>query len=182
MTDLFGEITWLYRRAPDNKARYILGKDGKRPLICIGVNPSTAEPGELDSTLIRVNRFAYRLGCDGWIMLNLYPQRATSPDDLHEVADEWIFKRNMFYATKLTNRTFYKYERPFTIWAAWGTLIEKRPYLIEGLDRMASIFSGENWITIGKRSKGGHPHHPLYLPKSAEVVPFDVHRYLDRLR
>ena len=39
---------WLY--VPDfyTEYRYILGTRGEKPLICIGVNPSTAAPDALD--------------------------------------------------------------------------------------------------------------------------------------
>ena len=42
---------WLY--IPDfySEYRYILGTVGKRPLITIGINPSTAAPDALDNTL-----------------------------------------------------------------------------------------------------------------------------------
>jgi hypothetical protein len=42
---------WLY--IPDfySEYRYILGTVGKKPLITIGINPSTAEPDNLDNTL-----------------------------------------------------------------------------------------------------------------------------------
>ena len=42
---------WLY--VPDfyTEYRYILGTRGQNPLICIGVNPSTAAPEDLDNTL-----------------------------------------------------------------------------------------------------------------------------------
>ena len=41
---------WLY--VPDYYAdyRYILGTKGENPLICIGINPSTAAPDDLDNT------------------------------------------------------------------------------------------------------------------------------------
>ena len=35
------------------------------------------------------------------------------------------------------------------------------------------------WVTFGKRSKKGHPHHPLYLRKDSTPEPFDVEEYLD---
>ena len=40
---------WLY--VPDfyTEYRYLLGTRGERPLLCIGVNPSTAEPDALDA-------------------------------------------------------------------------------------------------------------------------------------
>ena len=49
---------WLY--VPDfyTEYRYILGTRGEKPLICIGVNPSTAAPDALDPTLQSVQRIA----------------------------------------------------------------------------------------------------------------------------
>lgn len=62
------------------------------------------------------------------------------------------------------------------MWAAWGTLIEKRPYLFDALEQMLAI--GEEyhaqWLTFGPRSKAGHPHHPLYLRRDS--VPEPVRR------
>ena len=56
--DDFDRQTWLY--VPDHYAdyRYLLGTRGKNPLICIGINPSTAAPGDLDNTLKSVERIA----------------------------------------------------------------------------------------------------------------------------
>ena len=42
---------WLYAPSFYSEYRYILGTRGKHPLICIGINPSTAEPDHLDNTL-----------------------------------------------------------------------------------------------------------------------------------
>jgi len=42
---------WLYSKTSDNKARFLLGEKGNKTLICIGINPSTAEPDNLDRTL-----------------------------------------------------------------------------------------------------------------------------------
>ena len=42
---------WLYAPNFYSEYRYILGTRGKNPLICIGINPSTAEPDHLDNTL-----------------------------------------------------------------------------------------------------------------------------------
>ena len=38
---------WLYVPPVYGEYRYILGVRGQRPLICVGVNPSTAAPGQL---------------------------------------------------------------------------------------------------------------------------------------
>ena len=49
---------WLYAPNFYSEYRYILGTKGKNPLICIGINPSTAKPDDLDNTLKSVQRIA----------------------------------------------------------------------------------------------------------------------------
>ena len=75
---------WLYAPNFYSEYRYILGTRGKNPLICIGINPSTAKPDALDNTLKSVERIALGNGFDSFIMFNVYAQRATSPDDMEK--------------------------------------------------------------------------------------------------
>ena len=70
---------WLYVPNAYTEYRYILGTRGKNPLICIGINPSTAKPDDLDNTLKSVERTAAFNGYDSFIMFNVYAQRATDP-------------------------------------------------------------------------------------------------------
>ena len=49
---------WLYVPNRYEEYRYILGTRGEKPLICIGINPSTAAPDDLDNTLKSVERIA----------------------------------------------------------------------------------------------------------------------------
>ena len=175
MSDLFNN--WIYEKSADNSARFVLGERGGNPLVCIGVNPSTAEPNKLDSTLRRVKAFSQNLGYDGWIMLNLYPQRATNPKNLHNECDHFLRRENEKWLYRYLGSA-YIHQR--TIWAAWGALIEKRGYLtgcLRGIIETGSIIQ-HKWITIGKRTQAGHPRHPLYLPADAEVQQFDVSEYL----
>ena len=65
---------WLYVPNTYGEYRYILGTRGERPLICVGVNPSTAAPGDLDPTLKSVERVALHNGYDSFIMFNVYAQ------------------------------------------------------------------------------------------------------------
>ena len=86
---------WLY--VPDfySEYRYILGTRGVKPLVCIGINPSTAEPDNLDNTLKSVERIALRNGYDSFIMFNVYAQRATSPKDMEKECNTMLHKENM---------------------------------------------------------------------------------------
>ena len=93
--DAYDRSLWLY--VPDfyTEYRYILGTRGENPLICIGVNPSTAEPGNLDNTLKSVQRIAAGNGYDSFVMFNVYAQRATRPDDMDRERNERLHRENM---------------------------------------------------------------------------------------
>lgn len=173
---------WLY--VPDYYAdyRYILGTRGSDPLICIGINPSTAAPDALDNTLKSVARIAAANGYDSWIMFNVYAQRATDPDDMDRQLNQRLHEENM-KAFEYILSNVGEGVRP-AIWAAWGTIIEKRPYLRDCVKDMVEIGQryGANWFSAGKRSVKGHPHHPLYLRKDAVTEPFDIAAYLEVIK
>ena len=166
---------WYYEPHVYQPYRYVLGRPGKRPLVCIGINPSTAQPGALDPTVKSVERLAAANGFDSWIMFNVYPQRATDPNDMDKTPDRALCDENLRWLAAVLAQT-----QP-TMWAAWGTLIEKRPYLPGLMREMVALTRerGTPWVTFGRRSKAGHPHHPLYLRRDAAPEPFDVEGYLD---
>ena len=173
---------WLY--VPDYYAdyRYILGTRGKNPLICIGINPSTAAPDDLDNTLKSVARIAEGNGYDSWIMFNVYAQRATNPDDMDRILNERLHRENML-AFEYILKNVGEGIRP-AVWAAWGTIIEKRPYLRDCVLDMVELGQkyGAEWFSAGKKSKKGHPHHPLYLAKDSETEEFDIESYLEVIK
>ena len=169
---------WLYVPPFYSEYRYILGTRGKNPLICIGINPSTAQPGDLDNTLKSVERITLGNGFDSFIMFNVYAQRATDPDHMEETCNWELHRQNMEAFRYVLSIS----ENP-GVWAAWGTIIEKRPYLRQCLLDMLEIGDayGANWYCAGKVSKKGHPHHPLYLRKDEKIRPFDTETYLHSL-
>ena len=173
---------WLY--VPDfyTEYRYILGTRGQNPLICIGVNPSTAAPDDLDNTLKSVSRIAEGNGFDSWIMFNVYAQRATRPEDMDRELNQALHRANMA-AFEYILQNVAMGLRP-AVWAAWGTIIEKRPYLPGCVRDMVALGRRFNarWLCAGKRSAKGHPHHPLYLRKDEKTVDFDVEQYLEGLQ
>ena len=170
---------WLYAPNFYSEYRYILGTRGKNPLICIGINPSTAKPDALDNTLKSVERIALGNGFDSFIMFNVYAQRATSPDDMEKVCNPLLHQENLEafrYVLSISDKP--------AIWAAWGAIIEKRKYLPACVRDMLEVGNeyGAQWYCAGAITKKGHPHHPLYLRKDEEIRPFDVASYLNTLR
>lgn len=172
----YDESKWIY--IPDfySEYRYILGTIGEKPLITIGINPSTASPENLDNTLKSVNRIALSNGFDSFVMFNVYAQRATRPDDMDKSFNQQLHNENMKAFRWILKQAGCKPK----IWAAWGTNVEKRKYLKKCLEEMISIGNEYQvmWCRTGKLSKKGHPHHPLYLKKDSVLTDFDVRSYL----
>ena len=166
---------WLYAPPFYSEYRYILGTRGKNPLICIGINPSTAEPDRLDNTLKSVERIALGNGFDSFIMFNVYAQRATDPDAMEKTCNPLLHKENLEAFRYVLSIS----ESP-VVWAAWGAIIEKRGYLADCVRDMVRVGReyGARWCCAGAITKKGHPHHPLYLRKDEKLKPFDTEAYL----
>ena len=172
--EAYDREAWLYVPPFYADYRYVLGTRGERPLICVGLNPSTAAPGALDNTLKSVQRVAAHNGYDSFLMMNLYPQRATRPCDMDPAACAFLHAQNL--------RAFHRLlEQTRAVWAAWGAVIRTRGYL----DACARDFlragrqAGAQWLAAGL-SKEGHPRHPLYLRKDTVLEPFDAAGYAQR--
>ena len=166
---------WLYVPNTYSEYRYILGTRGEHPLICVGINPSTAAPDALDPTLQSVERIALSNGYDSFLMFNVYAQRATRPDDMEPVCNA---------ALHAENRKAFRYllslsQHP-AVWAAWGNIIEKRDYLMDCMRDFAAdgAAAGARWFKAGPPLKSGHPHHPLYLKRDTPLLDFDIAAYL----
>ena len=170
---------WLYVPNRYDEYRYILGTRGKKPVICVGINPSTAAPNALDPTLKSAQRIALANGYDSFLMFNVYAQRATRPDDMEKTRNEWLHAENMKAFEYLLSIAG---EKP-AVWAAWGAIIEKRKYLPGCVRDMLAAGEefGAKWYCAGAITKKGHPHHPLYLRKDEKIKPFDTPAYLRAL-
>lgn len=169
---------WIYAPNFYSEYRYILGTRGQNPLICIGINPSTARPDDLDNTLKSVERIALGNGFDSFIMFNVYAQRATDPDAMEKDYNPALHKENLEAFRYVLSIS----EKP-AVWAAWGTIIEKRDYLPRCVRDMVTAGQefGASWYCAGKVSKNGHPHHPLYLRKDEKLKDFDITAYLNTI-
>lgn len=170
-----GTIEHLYINSKDNKCRFVLGIKGKNPLIFFGINPSTAEPERPDMTIKKIDKIAKNNNYDSWIMLNIYPQRATKPNKLDKTIDETIHKENI-EAIKSN------IDENSTIVAAWGNSIKKRPYLFNCLVDIVNAISNKNltWYSIGKLSMKKNPKHPLYLLFDTKLESFNIGEYINR--
>ena len=94
-------------------------------------------------------------------MFNVYAQRATRPEDMDQVCNAALHRENMA-AFRYVLEQVGAGVCP-AVWAAWGTIIEKRPYLRDCVRDMVAIGEayGAQWLCAGKCSKKGHPTTPL---------------------
>lgn len=161
----------------DKDYRYILRSEGNNPLVVIGVNPSTANEKAPDATMRKVMGFAEYNGFDSFIMANLYPQRTTDPNALHDCQILPISWKNRFAIKKELDGI----GRSPTILAAWGNLITKRSYLNLCLRGIVEILAPLNpsWKCI-RISKAGHPVHPLYQ-RYCKLKNFDIVNYINNV-
>jgi len=165
---------WTFTHNENDTVRYTLGKIGKKNLICIGINPSTATPSKLDNTVSRVSKIADKNGYDGWLMLNVYPQRDTYPTNIHLKNERSIIEANNQEITKVLSKYNFK-----DIWAAWGTEIGRRPFLYDCLKELSQCFDESfNWLHYGNLTKFGHPQHPSRMSYSEKLNTFDIINYL----
>ena len=148
---------WLYAPCLYSEYRYILGTRGEKPLICIGINPSTAKPDALDNTLKSVERIAIGNGYDSFLMFNVYAQRATDPDTMERVCNPVLHRENME-----AFRYILSLSKAPAVWAAWGAIIEKRAYLPNA--------SGICWKSAGSTVPAGTA--PAPSPKrGTPIIP-----------
>ena len=149
---------WIYSFDDSVNARYVLGQPGIKNLLVIGVNPSTATPEKPDLTIRKVIKISKDNGYDGWIMVNLYPQRSTDPKGM--VYNQQLVTENLEQIKSICEK--YKIK---DVWCAWGDLIDAPDKKIFLHDSWNNI---ENWLRgfgatfyhYGTLTGKKNPRHP----------------------
>ena len=167
-------MQWIYETNEDNSARFALGQifnPSGRTLLCFGINPSTASPECLDNTIRKIISISKHNGYENWIMLNVYPQRATNPNDIHLECSEDLVRENL---NRIKNIVL-AYSNCDVLFA-YGNLISKRKYLRECLDQIVALLQGEHGkkIKIIKLTKANNPGHPLYQLNTVILIDYTI--------
>lgn len=152
--------------SPCERYRYrlMVNWDSSLPLLAvIGLNPSTADEYKDDQTLRRVKQFARDMGRGGVLMLNAFAWRSTDPRGLLKASDPVGEENTIDNLAKWIEEA----SPGLPAVAAWGTYIAKPALRIRliGLDRLR--------LDCFRRTPGGHPEHPLYLPSALRPVPWN---------
>jgi hypothetical protein len=161
----------IYHSDQNDQWRYTLGRSGARPLLVIGLNPSTATQEKLDPTVTRVEKVAQQCGFDGFVMLNLYPVRATNPQDLPSKADPVAYERNLE-----DHRESRRSIPQSHLWAAWGETVVNRTYFLRARDTLHERLAQyqPQWRRFGELTANGHPRHPSRLNYAWTLEPYEL--------
>ncbi len=165
----------IYKNNDDNSLRFVLGTKGLKPLIALGLNPSTADDSKPDMTIAKIIGFASRNQYDSFIMLNLYPQRTTFPYNLDIDMNDSIHNTNI----KAILDTFSGFSE-INILAAWGEPIKIRSYLKQCLSDIYNSINAVkiDWWRIGEMTIGGHPRHPSRAAYDLGLKHMDIKQYI----
>lgn len=144
--------------------RYALTRDwqaGAPRLLWIMLNPSTASELRNDPTVARCENRARVMGFGAFRVVNLYAFRATDPRDLRRATDP-TGPENDAVITRAA-------EWADLILCAWGV-----HGALRGRDKdvLALLRRGGHALWHLGLTQGGHPRHPLYLPKDAPLKPW----------
>ena len=170
--------------------RYLLAESGGENLLWIGLNPSTANEEKLDPTSRNIRRISAQLGYEGWLLGNLYPIRASRPDDLPAQKNEQLFWENIQFLNSLFSAGQLRISgvvlaRGDNIDRFILTYLREAAYwLHERLQKYEPVYH-----CIGSTQKG-NPYHPspqvvntkLDGIASLKLQPFDYAAYARKIR
>lgn len=134
----------------------------KRPLLVVGLNPSTASELADDPTITRCCIRAHTLGHGGLLMGNLFAYRATDPQKMKKAADPVGPKTNGWLIRMADDAAL--------ILCAWGAHGRYRNRDLEVRRRLDDAGKRPLWC-LGQ-TKGGQPRHPLYLSYATPLEPY----------
>ncbi len=154
------------RFSPCRTYRYelrIVWNQTRKPMMFIGLNPSTADETNDDPTVRRCIDYSMRWGAGGLVMTNMFAYRATDPRDMLAFKGDPIGEENTI--ANLQAIAFSCLGRPI---AAWGNnaLKWRKGARVEE-------FRGSGPLDCLRITKQGQPEHPLYLSKELTPIPWN---------
>lgn len=167
----------IVKMVGDEHIRYSLTNKGDNPLIVFGINPSTADKGKPDPTMRRVMGFAERYGFDSFVMLNVYPLRATNPAALPQECDAALHTANIQEIVNVVSS-----HPEASILMAYGGNINIRKYLRPCLRDIVEAIKqySPKYYQIGTAlNLDGSPKHPLMAPYSSTMTPCDINKQIN---
>ncbi len=158
----------------DGNNRYVFGTFGDRPLICLGLNPSDANPKYSDSTFRNVSKIAFLYSYDSVIMLNIFLSLLTT--GISEI-DSKILDKNLKTIEKVIS-AFEKKNNEVDILCAWGSGV-KRKNFSEYFKKLWEILDKYNIKYFKIAGDEKHPRKPNRIKIEKVLTEFVLQTYLN---
>ncbi len=140
---------------------------GPGPMLpFVMLNPSTADADFDDPTIRRCMSFARREGKGGIVVVNLYALRSPSPAILSDSPDPF----GPDNGDALIDVADYAASNGVPIICAWGTKGDIRPGRVLAI--LSTLRSAGAELKCLRKTKAGHPWHPLYVRGDKELEAF----------
>ena len=181
-TDANGDIFCIPKGDPQK--RFVIGIPGRRNLLCIGLNPNTADFHRLDGTSRNFMRIAKDNDYDGWLLVNLYPARNPKAGNLSQGSDDLLFRENLEQIEACASSNEFQIGN---VLLGWGNDVEQRAYLKNSILQIHRRLKKYRLKYHSFRvNLSGHPSHPSPMTlntryKSDERIqmsPFDFEGYI----
>lgn len=145
--------------------RYALTRHWDTGPTCtfVGLNPSNADATKDDATVRKCVRFAQTWGYAGMSLVNLFARRCRYPQALKTSADPVGPDNDRWLASVLD-------DAPLGI-AMWGNP-GLRAYGDVSRRDLTVLARHNHWLCFGLTRQGA-PKHPLYLPSTTALCPFN---------
>lgn len=144
----------------DGTHRLMLCKiwDIEKPRVMfIGLNPSTANDDKDHATIRVVRNISKRHGYGGFYMMNLFTQITAFPEQLIPNSDHTITDIHINGMAENCKDIVFA-------WGNWKVGKQRGDEMIKRFPNALCL----------RRNKNGSPHHPLYLPKDIQLIPFNL--------
>jgi len=150
-------------------APILSGSKNLKWIAWIGLNPSTADEGNLDPTLRRIRGFTSDWGFDGFVMLNLFAFRATDPT---------VMKAEPEPVGADNDRIIDEATQGIPVVFCWG---KHGDHLSRGESLAHRLLSRRDCHYL-KLNGDGSPAHPLYLSKKLKLTSTDEGTWTNRTK
>lgn len=143
----------------DRNYRYALWRiwnEDKPVIMFIGLNPSTANELTNDPTIKRVIKLADHNGYGGFYMMNLFAIISSDPKYLLSCADP--LGQNDHWLDNIAMECD-------AICFAWGVFRQAK-------ERAALVKTKFPSAYCLRKTKDGHPWHPLFIPAKTKMITF----------
>ncbi|MBC9005165.1 DUF1643 domain-containing protein [Micromonospora aurantiaca (nom. illeg.)] len=136
------------------------------PATFLMLNPSTADALTDDPTIRRCIGYARTWACGGLVVINTFALRSTDPRALYGHADPIGPDNDRVIGQRLT-RIAANGGPLIAAWGAHGVHLDRH--------RQVAALTAQRGVQMAALAitKGGHPGHPLYLPRTARPVPYE---------